>query len=526
MTVLRFKRTSGILLHVTSLPSAFGIGDFGRQSYKFIDFLNESGQTFWQILPLCPTGVGDSPYQSPSSFAGNPLLISPEEMVSEGLLSFSELNPPAFNEHKTEYKKVIEYKSGLFAAAYEKFKNKNDETFSAFLNENDWWLSDYAELCALKEFFTQKRQNDRDGFLAYALENKGKFSEIAGMEYYFGAVWNSFPENLDVREPESLEKWRYKLSDRIGYFKFLQFEFFRQWKRIKNYAKDRGIKIIGDMPIFAAYDSADVWVNKKLFSLDENNLPVEISGVPPDYFSKTGQLWGNPLYNWKAMKETGYDFWIKRISQAFKMYDVLRIDHFRAFAAYWAVPYGERTAENGRWLPGPGEEFFKHIEKALGKLPIIAEDLGIITPDVTELRKKFDFPGMKVLQFAFDGSDNNPHLPHNFLSDTVVYTGTHDNNTTIGWYSLAGEREKDLFRRYMNTDAKNPGWDLIRLAAASTAQIAIYPLQDVLSLGSEARMNRPGESFGNWQFRYKEDMLTSDRRLGLLYLTKLFERLR
>lgn len=491
------KRLSGILAHPTSFPSRFGIGDLGNGAYEFIDFLYESGQKLWQLLPINPTGYGDSPYQSHSAFACNPLLISPELLFESGLLKKEDIEDiPVFDVKNVDYGPVIKYKNILFKKAYENFTSSKDasltEGFTGFCRQHAGWLDDYSLFFALKNRFIQEN------------------------------VWNTWPEDAREKQPAALDDVKPKLKMEIDLCKFLQYIFSIQWKRLKEYANDRGILIIGDISIFAAYDSADVWGNQELFLLDSDAKPTAVAGVPPDYFSETGQLWGNPLYNWKKHAETGFSWWVSRIKRSLDLVDIVRIDHFRGFESYWSIPFGEKTAVNGKWVKAPGKQLFTEIKKQLGDLPIIAEDLGIITEEVDELRKLFCFPGMKVLQFGFEGGAESTHMPHNFKnSAAVVYTGTHDNDTSTGWYSSAGEKEKDYFRRYMNTNAESPSWDLIRLAFMSSADMAVVPLQDVLELGSEGRMNTPGEAQGWWRFRYASRMLAEGYAKGLKYLSEL-----
>ncbi len=529
---MKFQRSSGILLHPTSLPGKFGIGDLGFSAYTFIDFLEKSGQSIWQVLPLGPTSFGDSPYQSFSTFAGNPLLISPAILYEKGYLTSSELeNTPIFSEEKTNYGNVIPFKKKLLEKAYRTFLAKGNETtkkeFAQFCKKNNFWLEDYALFVSLKDYFINQRKFSgfSQEFQTFVSETASFLSENTQKDYFFGGVWSTWPKELVKREPEALKQWTKKLGRSIDCCKFQQFEFFQEWFSLKKYANEKNIKIIGDIPIFVAYDSADTWANPRNFYMNEEGFPTIIAGVPPDYFSKTGQLWGNPLYDWEYHAKTGYHWWIDRIRYTLSMVDILRIDHFRGFESYWAVSFGNADATIGTWQKGPGAELFSAIRKACGVLPIIAEDLGIITDEVTALREALGFPGMKVLQFAFDGSENNHYLPHTFEKNAVVYTGTHDNNTTLGWYQDAEPKEQDYFRRYMNVSGETPSWDFIRLAMASTAVFSIFPLQDVLSLDGGSRMNTPSTASGNWQFRFKEGQLESNLSDRLCYLTKLFDRL-
>lgn len=532
---MNFERSSGILLHPTSLPGKFGIGDLGAYAYYFVDFLENAKQTLWQILPLGPTSFGDSPYQSFSTFAGNPLLISPEFLIKDGLLDGSiEDKLPSFSDQKIEYGEVIPYKNSLFKKAYQAFKKKLSSLggkelsnhFKDFCEENEFWLEDYSLFVSLKDHFIEKRKlaGETKEWKEFEQATKDTLSQNLQKDYYYGAVWSTWPQEIATRKSSAIKSWKTKLSDSIQYYKFLQFYFSRQWLDLKAYANEAGISLIGDIPIFVAYDSADVWANPQNFYLDTDGFPIIVAGVPPDYFSATGQLWGNPLYNWAQHEKESYKWWISRIKTMLHMVDMIRIDHFRGFESYWAIPFGDKDATGGEWKQGPNAALFSAIEKELGTLPIIAEDLGIITDEVKQLRDTLGFPGMKVLQFAFDDSENNDYLPHNYDKNAVVYTGTHDNDTTVSWYEKASTAEQDRFRRYMNVDAHRPSWDLIRLAMSSTAVFSIFPLQDVLCLNGDYRMNMPSTASGNWQFRFKDDMLTQEHAKELAYLTNLFAR--
>jgi 4-alpha-glucanotransferase len=499
-------RRSGILLHPTSLPGPFGIGSLGREALGFVDFLVASAQCIWQVLPLGPTGYGDSPYQSFSSFAGNPLLIDIEQLEQEGFLTPEHLEKvPEFPNDHVDYGSVFTFKRELLKAAHLHWKQQGDPAtqreFDAFCKREHSWLEDFSLFMALKR----------------TLEAEG----LAG-------AWSSWPAELIRREPDALKHWRMNAAEEIEQQKFQQFLFFRQWETVKRYAADRGIRIIGDLPIYVAYDSADAWANQELFFFDKNGLPTVVAGVPPDYFSDTGQLWGNPIYNWKRHKETGYRWWIERIRASLRLVDSLRLDHFRGFEAYWEVPAGEQTAVKGRWIKGPGADFFNTLKRAFKgdfqDLPLIAEDLGVITPPVEKLRDRFGFPGMKVLQFAFDQDADNQYLPHNYLTNSVVYTGTHDNDTTLGWYRRESEAVKDQVRRYLGRDGHDVVWDLIRLAFCSPADTAVIPLQDVMNLDSGARMNIPSRSGGNWQWRFTEKMITEEIIGRLRELSRLYGR--
>lgn len=522
-------RKAGVLLHPTSFPSKYGIGDLGKAAYDFIDFLVAAKQTLWQILPTGPTSFGDSPYQSFSAFAGNTLLISPDVLFEQGLLVSSELQNNLTVDY-VDFGKVVEYKNRLNLSAYTRFKQKPiPDSYNFFCENNQYWLDDYCLFIAIKHHFIAERASKlADNAVSYK-EYEKKFKKYMTTEeiddHFYGAVWNSWPDNLANREPSILEEYKKLLKESIELEKFLQYQFFSQWDKLKEYANNKGVQIIGDIPIFVSIDSADVWVNKELFYLNKKNIPTIIAGVPPDYFSADGQLWGNPLYNWSKHRSSNFKWWIARIKATLKTVDIIRLDHFRGFESYWAVKYGEKTAKEGEWKKGIGADLFKSLKKELGNLPIIAEDLGLITPEVEELRDNLDLPGMKILQFAFGDNFENSYLPHNYTySNCVVYTGTHDNDTSFGWYSTAQEVEKDRFRRYLNTSGDNPAYDLMRAAYSSTAMWAIVPLQDILEQGSDFRMNKPGFKNGNWQYRYSSDKLTEDIVKKLLYLVFMFNR--
>ncbi|MCI6689799.1 MAG: 4-alpha-glucanotransferase [Clostridiaceae bacterium] len=493
-------RYSGVLVHPTSFPSPYGIGDMGRGAHEFIDFLAMAGQHLWQVLPLGPSGNGNSPYQSYSVFAGQTLLISPELLIEKKLLTEADVHPiPEFNADRVDYDKVTTYKTSLFKKAYEHFRHTADknllEEYDSFQSNNQYWLDDYCLY-------------------------------MAGKDYHNGLPWYEWEDSLLDPTPKERASWMKLLASEIDYYRFIQFAFFSQWYELKDYANKKGIAIIGDIPIFTAPDSADVWANKELFKLDSKGHPLEVAGVPPDYFSATGQLWGNPLYDWDAMKDDGYRWWIERVRNQLDQVDYIRIDHFRGFEAYWAVPAGEETAMNGKWKKGPGEALFEAIQKALGEeLPIFAEDLGIITPEVEKLRDTLGFPGMKILQFGFDGTGESTFLPHQLSTrNCICYTGTHDNDTTCGWYEHTSEQNKDKVRRYMNTDASSVSWDFIRTCLGTISKYAIFPVQDLLKLGSEHRMNTPGTATGNWEFRYRSGLLDEGMAKGLKQMTELFGR--
>ncbi|MFV0519159.1 MAG: 4-alpha-glucanotransferase [Lachnospirales bacterium] len=528
---MELKRKGGVLAHITSFPSKYGIGDLGKGTTEFLDFLYNADQKLWQILPLGPTSFGDSPYQCFSTFAGNQYIISLDILIDKGYLSELDLKDcPDFSKNKVEYGKVIKYKNEIFKKAkinfYNKLKGETKKAYEKFVKDS-LWLEDYALFMALKYYFINERDNtfETQEWHLYKKENEKNLTKAQINDYFYGAVWNTWPKELVDRTPKALKEWKEKLKEDIELHKFLQFEFFQQWKDIKTYANKKGIEIIGDIPIFVAMDSADVWCNKELFKLDEKGNPIGVAGCPPDYFEKTGQLWGNPLYDWVENKNEGYKWWIRRTEAMLKIVDYIRIDHFRGFDEYWAIPYGDLTAENGVWEKGPGKDLFKTIEKALEKLPIIAEDLGEITKSVVKLRDDLKLPGMKILHFAFQMQSNNAYLPHNIKnSNCVIYTGTHDNDTSIGWYEKTTENERDYLRRYLNVSGENVAWDLIRLAWSSSANFAIVPIQDILSEGSESRMNKPGSAEGNWQYRITEGSVTSDLAEKMAYLNELFER--
>ncbi len=506
---MNFPRSSGILLHPTSLPGRFGIGDLGPAAYDFADFLEASRQSLWQVLPLGPTGQGNSPYACYSAFAGNTLLISLEQLVADGLLSNEYLDAaPEFPNERVDFEAVHKYKDAMLRQVFAAFRGDSDSqlrtAFTDFCRRYTYWLDDYALFRALK---------DAHG----------------------GVAWNEWEPALVHRDPTALETARKNFSEQIESQKFHQFLFHRQWFALKADCNRRGIKLIGDIPIFVAHDSADVWTNPDRFKLNEDGNPTVVAGVPPDYFSATGQHWGNPLYNWDHMIADGFKWWIQRVRSSLEMMDIARVDHFRGFAAAWEIPGGDKTAERGRWVEAPGRKLFTAISNALGELPIIAEDLGVITPDVEALRDDFHFPGMRVLQFAFSGDSKNICLPHNYPEHLVVYTGTHDNDTTVGWFTRVGgegvthdaqqiQRERKFCLKYLNTAGEEIHWDFIRALLASVANTAIVPLQDVLGLSSEARMNVPNSATGNWLWRVTQEALTPELATRLQDLTELYGR--
>lgn len=489
---MRLPRASGVLLHPTSLPSKFGIGDLGPPARQWITELANAGQHWWQVLPLGPTGFGDSPYQCFSAFAGNPWLISPEDLVAAGLLEKSELDPlPPFPQGYVDFAKLIPWKRSWLTRAAERLLKGAPaalaERFHNFRQRAGWWLEDYALFSALKDAFA-------------------------------GRVWSDWDAELVRRDPGALRRWRERLASTVDTYAAWQFFFFEQWHALREYAHAHRVKIFGDVPIFVAYDSADVWVRPELFFLDEKGKPTVVAGVPPDYFSATGQLWGNPLYRWQRMAEDRYLWWIERIRWTLELVDLVRIDHFIGFVRYWEIPAGAPTAATGRYLPGPGADFLTTLERALGGLPLVAEDLGAVTPEVDSLRDQFDLPGMKVLQFAFSSDATNRFLPHNYTHNFIVYTGTHDNDTTVGWFRTATTAERRYARQYLGKQGTDIAWDLIRLGMASVADTFIAPAQDLLSLGSEARMNYPGKAQGNWRWQLLPGQITQKvwERLGRL----------
>ena len=498
---MRFERASGVLLHPTSLPGGYGIGDLGPTAHHWLDLLADTGCRLWQVLPLGPTGFGDSPYQCFSAFAGNPYLISPEALLADGLLEQADLaDRPEFGAGRVDFGTFIPWKLALLGRAFQGFGSDAGKAlrreFDVFCTAQSSWLDDYALFMAIKE-------------------------KVGG------GAWDGWPEDLRRRNAAALNDFRQQNTAAVDRFRFYQFLFFRQWDALRDHARQKDLEIIGDIPIFVAYDSADTWSHPDLFYLDEQGRPTVVAGVPPDYFSPTGQRWGNPLYRWEVHKRNGYAWWIERIRAALALVDLIRIDHFRGFAAYWEIPAANPTAEIGQWVPGPGEGLFEAVQAALGgagsRLPIIAEDLGVITPDVVALRDRFNFPGMKILQFAFSGSDN-PFLPHQYVKHCVAYTGTHDNDTTAGWYASAPEAEKDFARRYLHVDGSDFTWDLIRTAWASVAVFALAPMQDLLDLGSEARMNYPSRLGGNWEWRMPEAALNAETFARVKALNSLYQR--
>lgn len=491
-------RSSGVIMHISSLPGKYGIGTFGKEAYEFGDFLKEAGQKYWQILPLGPTSFGDSPYQSFSAFAGNPYFIDFDLLREDGLLEKEDYDSVNFgdNNEDIDYGIIFENKMKVLKKAYENSKTKNIKNLESFIEEESSWLDDYALYMAVKNDFGLRS-------------------------------WQTWDEDIKLRKPKALDKYKEKLEDEINYWKFLQFEFFKQWTELKAYVNKLGIEIIGDMPIYVAEDSADVWANPEAFMIDKETLkPLKVAGCPPDIFSATGQLWGNPIYDWDYMEKDKYKWWIDRIRQSFKIYDVLRIDHFKGFESYWAIPYGDKTAENGKWIKGPGIKVFNAIKEALGDVNIIAEDLGTLTEETIKLRNDTGYPGMKILTFGFDSDHNNPFLPHNYDKNFIVYTGTHDNDTVRGWIEKTAEKEHvDNAIEYLKlTKEEGYAWGFIRGAWSSVADIAIAQMQDFLDLGNSARMNLPSTLGINWRWRMKDGACDKTLAKKMKKITKLYGR--
>jgi 4-alpha-glucanotransferase len=503
------KRTSGILLHPTSLPGPNGIGSLGRSSYRFVDFLVDARQTLWQILPLAPPGFGDSPYSAFCSVAGNPLLISLSQLVRAGDLDAEDTGGmPHTDPCLVDYETLGPWKMPRLEKAARKFlqtaAGPRQRGFEEFCHRHASWLDDYVLFMAIKEEFDRR----------------------AAAERYWGASWNAYwDKDIALREPAAIKRWTGKVGDRPLLYRIWQYYFFEQWSALREYANQRGVLIVGDMPIFVALDSADVWVNPQLFTLDEHCQEHLVAGVPPDYFSPTGQRWGNPLYNWDAMQADGFAWWVQRFHALLELVDVIRIDHFRGFAACWAIPAQEWTAVHGQWIPVPGEALFGALRKKFGRLPFLVEDLGLITPDVEELRDQLGFPGMKLLQVAFeDIQPENSHLPENHEYNCVVYPGTHDNNTTVGWYSALSGAKKEAIANYVGAPFHDPAWEMMRICMESRARAAVIPMQDVLRLGSEARMNTPATTSGNWRWRLPSNYMTAPSVDALAKITTTHNR--
>ncbi len=495
------KRESGILYPISSLPSKYGIGAFSIEAFEFVDFLKEAGQRYWQILPLGPTGFGDSPYQSFSTFAGNPYFISLDGLVDDGLLTEEECRSYDWgtDAEKVDYGALYNGRYKILKTAYDRFKEtkEEDEEYQAFLKAQKDWLEDYCLYMALKE------------------ANNGK-------------PWSEWEEPYKNRDKKAMSMLDVVIKETVDFFRFQQYEFMKQWSLLKKYANEKGIKIIGDIPFYVSFDSADSWAHPEMFQFDEENVPVKVAGCPPDAFSATGQLWGNPVYDWAYSKKTKYKWWIARIARMQEFYDVIRIDHFRGFDEYYAVPYGDKTAENGQWEQGPGMDLFKAVRKKLGDVEIIAEDLGYITDTVRQLLEDSGFPGMKILQFAFDDSESSEYLPFNHVKNSVVYTGTHDNETTRSWIEHISDHDRDYARRYIHSEHTSYEafvWDFIREAYRSVSDLCIIPMQDYLVLGNEARMNCPAVGEGNWQWRLKPNYLSHELAHSIHELTRLYGRL-
>lgn len=489
-------RRGGILLPVSSIPSKYGIGTFSKQAYEFVDFLEKAGQSLWQILPLGPTGYGDSPYQSFSTFAGNPYYIDLEELMEKGWLKKEECDACDFgtDEMYVDYEKIYLSRFKVLKLAYERSGIAQDEEFKQFREENGFWLKDYALYMAVKNSFD-------------------------------GVSWIEWDEDIRLRKSEAMQIYREKYKTEVEFYEFQQFLFAKQWSALKAYANEKGIQIVGDIPIYVAFDSADTWANPELFQLDDSCTPIGVAGCPPDAFSETGQLWGNPLYKWEYHKETDYEWWMRRIAYCYQLYDIVRIDHFRGFDEYYSIPYGDPTAEFGHWEKGPGYDIFRVMNEKLGNKPVIAEDLGFLTPSVIKLVKDTGYPGMKILQFAFDSREESDYLPHNYTSNSVVYTGTHDNDTTIGWYDSFNKEDKAFAKRYLNIKTrKDIQWEFIRAALASVSDTAVIPMQDYLGLGAEARINTPSTLGNNWKWRMVEGQLTDELAEEIRQMTKLYGR--
>ncbi|MBW8330722.1 MAG: 4-alpha-glucanotransferase [Prolixibacteraceae bacterium] len=490
------ERSSGILLHISSLPGSDGIGSLGKEAFLFVDFLAKTKQKLWQILPLCPTGYGNSPYQCYSAFAGDPLFIDIQQLVADRLISKDSVTDQHFKVKKVEFEKVEEWKMFLFHEAFASFKRNFDrykDEYVAFMSHNSWWLDDYALFRSLKS----------------------KYGET---------VWNTWKKKLVIRDKPTLQEAFQELHAEIDFHRFLQFIFFRQWFKLKNYANSKGISIIGDIPLYVSLDSADVWANQDIFLLDSDSKPTQVGGVPPDYFSETGQLWGNPVFDWERVAERDFDWWLARIHFNLRMFDQVRVDHFRGLESFWAVAAEAKTAVVGEWLPAKGHELFRKLKEKFGKLNIIAEDLGVITPEVEKLRDDFGLPGMKILQFAFGSDAANENLPHNYDSNFVVYTGTHDNDTTLGWFNSIEKPERKILRKYLKGDGKEMVRQMTEYAWASSAMMALIPMQDLLGLDTEARMNTPGTATGNWTWRFAWPQVRSNHHHFLREITKKYNR--
>jgi 4-alpha-glucanotransferase len=490
------ERSSGVLLHISSLPGEEGIGSLGKNAFLFVDFLAKSKQKIWQILPLSPTGYGNSPYQCYSAFAGNPMYIDIQQLVADRLISKGSVTEPHFKTKNVEFEKVESWKTALFHEAFEGFQKNFDRyktEYVTFMSHNSWWLDDYALFRSLKT----------------------KYGET---------VWNTWEKKLVIRDKQAMQEAFTELHSEIDFHRFLQFMFFRQWYKLKSYANSKGIQIIGDIPLYVSLDSADVWANQDIFLLDEDSKPTQVGGVPPDYFSETGQLWGNPVFDWERVAERDFDWWLARINFNLRMFDKVRVDHFRGLESFWAVAAEAKTAIIGEWLPAKGYELFRKLKEQFGSMNIIAEDLGVITPEVEKLRDDFGLPGMKILQFAFGSNPQNENLPHNYESNFVVYTGTHDNDTTLGWFNSIEKAERKMLRKYIQGNGKELVRQMIEYVWASSAMMAIIPMQDVLGLDSDARMNTPGTASGNWTWRFTWPQIRNNHPIYLREITKKYNR--
>ena len=490
------ERSSGILLHISSLPGDGGVGCFGKDAYQFVDFLAHTKQRIWQILPLGPVGYGNSPYQCYSAFAGNPIFIDIQQLVTDRLISKNSVLDQLFKAKQVEFERVGEWKATLFREAFSGFQknfNHYKDEYVLFMSHNSWWLDDYALFRSLKS-------------------------------KYHETVWNTWKKKLVIRDKATIQEAFKELHAEIDYHRFLQFMFFRQWYKLKAYANSKGIRIIGDIPLYVSFDSVDVWANQDIFLLDEDSKPTQVGGVPPDYFSETGQLWGNPVFDWERVAERDFDWWLARVHFNLKMFDQVRVDHFRGLESFWAVPVKEETAILGEWLPAKGYELFRKLKEQLGTLEVIAEDLGVITAEVEKLRDDYNLPGMKILQFAFGTDSTNQNLPHNYTTNFLVYTGTHDNDTTLGWFNSIDKKERRFLHRYIAGSGKQFVQNLIEQAWASVAHTVIIPMQDVLGLGTEARMNTPGVPSGNWDWRFTWSQIRSNHKVFLKHITEKYNR--
>lgn len=490
------ERSSGILLHISSLPGDGGIGCMGKDAFQFVDFLAQTKQKIWQILPLGPVGFGNSPYQCYSAFAGTPMFIDVQQLVSDRLVSKGLVADQQFKAGKVEFERVGEWKTAIFREAFSGFQknfSRYRDEYHTFMQHNSWWLDDYALFRALKT----------------------KYGE---------SVWNTWKKELIVRDKHTIQEAFKELHAEIDFHRFLQFIFFRQWFKLKNYANSKGIQIIGDIPLYVSLDSVDVWANQDIFLLDGDSKPTQVGGVPPDYFSETGQLWGNPVFDWERVAGRDFDWWLARLHFNLRMFDLVRVDHFRGLESFWAIGAKEETAIVGEWLPAKGHELFSKLREHLGKLNVIAEDLGIITPEVEKLRDEFDLPGMKVLQFAFGSDATNENLPHNYSTNFMVYTGTHDNDTSLGWFNSIEKKERKMLRKYISGSGKQFVRNFIEQAWASVAHTAIVPMQDVLGLDSDARMNTPGVATGNWDWRFSWSQIRPNQKIFLRQITEKYNR--